>query len=380
MSLVNYAQLSLPPGVFMGDGVPIGTVIPFIAAATPVGWLACDGQAVSRTVYAELYMLIGTQFGEGDGVETFNLPNLTGRFLEGDTTAGVLKEAGLPNIEGKINCNGTGVTSTPLDGAFWGEATSLDKWGIQYGSNLSGWLHLDASKSNAVYGNSTTVQPASMTVRWLIKAAVNTSAYAGINKRDLITESGVYTAPVTGWYTIILKGGGGGGGGGYYSSSYTISGSGGGEGGTAIGYEYLTAGDTAAVVIGAGGAGGVAQTGDGGNGGDSTVTVNSNTYTGSGGGGGKNQSHSEGGAGGIGTIRGAAGGSCITTTMSYATGAQGGGNGGSNGHGWGVGNDGVTGGGGSGGFADKTHSTSYAGGNGGDGYVEFLYFDPNLRP
>ncbi|MET0574150.1 MAG: tail fiber protein [Pedobacter agri] len=42
------------------------------------GYLKCDGSAVSRTIYAELFALIGTSFGSGDGTNTFNLPDFRG--------------------------------------------------------------------------------------------------------------------------------------------------------------------------------------------------------------------------------------------------------------------------------------------------------------
>lgn len=48
------------------------------AANIPAGYLLCDGTAVSRTTYANLYSVIGTNFGPGDGSTTFNLPNKTG--------------------------------------------------------------------------------------------------------------------------------------------------------------------------------------------------------------------------------------------------------------------------------------------------------------
>jgi len=49
----------------------------------PSGWLACDGSTVSRTDYADLFALIGTAFGEGDGSTTFALPNLQDKFVLG---------------------------------------------------------------------------------------------------------------------------------------------------------------------------------------------------------------------------------------------------------------------------------------------------------
>lgn len=59
-----------------GDTLPIGSIVPYGSKEVPTNWLACNGQAVSRTTYADLFTIIGTQFGEGDGSTTFNLPDL----------------------------------------------------------------------------------------------------------------------------------------------------------------------------------------------------------------------------------------------------------------------------------------------------------------
>lgn len=58
---------------------PPGVVQPYAGSDAPTGWLLCDGAAVSRTTYADLFAVCGTQFGAGDGSTTFNLPNLKGR-------------------------------------------------------------------------------------------------------------------------------------------------------------------------------------------------------------------------------------------------------------------------------------------------------------
>ncbi len=65
---------------------PIGTILAFGGSEIPVGWHLCDGTAVSRTAYAELFAIIGTNFGVGDGSTTFNLPDLQGEFLRGAGT------------------------------------------------------------------------------------------------------------------------------------------------------------------------------------------------------------------------------------------------------------------------------------------------------
>lgn len=53
-----------------------GFVMPFAGSTAPKGWLICDGSAVSRTSYSNLYSVIGTTYGTGDGSTTFNLPDL----------------------------------------------------------------------------------------------------------------------------------------------------------------------------------------------------------------------------------------------------------------------------------------------------------------
>jgi len=66
-----------------GGTVPVGTVLDFCAAAVPTGYLECDGSAVSRTTYADLFAAIGTTFGVGDGSTTFNLPDFRRRVAMG---------------------------------------------------------------------------------------------------------------------------------------------------------------------------------------------------------------------------------------------------------------------------------------------------------
>ena len=66
--------------------IPSGAVIPYISETEPSGWLSCDGSAVSRTTYSDLFAVIGTSFGTGDGSTTFNLPDLRGRTPIGSGT------------------------------------------------------------------------------------------------------------------------------------------------------------------------------------------------------------------------------------------------------------------------------------------------------
>lgn len=75
---------------------PTGTVIWFAGASAPAGYLLCDGSAVSRTVYANLFSVIGVTYGAGDSTTTFELPKLTDdRFAKGALIAGVYQDSNI---------------------------------------------------------------------------------------------------------------------------------------------------------------------------------------------------------------------------------------------------------------------------------------------
>lgn len=67
----------------LGYLVPPGAVMAFARNSAPDGWIECNGSAISRTVYADLFAAIGTTFGAGNGSTTFNVPNLRGEFIRG---------------------------------------------------------------------------------------------------------------------------------------------------------------------------------------------------------------------------------------------------------------------------------------------------------
>lgn len=70
-----------------GDTLPIGSIMPYPKTTSPENWLVCDGSAVSRTTYSELFNVIGEDFGAGDGSTTFNLPNIKGKTVVGLDTS-----------------------------------------------------------------------------------------------------------------------------------------------------------------------------------------------------------------------------------------------------------------------------------------------------
>lgn len=153
----------------------VGMVIAYAGSTSPSGWLLCDGSAVSRETYAALFAVIGTTYGTGDGSTTFNVPNLVDKFVEGSATAGTVKSAGLPNIEGTIRFSfpldntalnegsnyGTGAVNAIGTGGTFGKYSSGNQKTVRYS--------IDASQSSSIYGNSTTVQPPALTMRYIIK-------------------------------------------------------------------------------------------------------------------------------------------------------------------------------------------------------------------
>lgn len=66
--------------------VPVGTIIDFAGPNNPAGYLECDGSPVSRAKYSELFAVLGTAWGSGDGSSTFNVPDLRGRVAIGSGT------------------------------------------------------------------------------------------------------------------------------------------------------------------------------------------------------------------------------------------------------------------------------------------------------
>lgn len=154
---------------------PIGTIFAFAGNNIPIGYLPCNGSAISRETYADLFAVIGTTYGSGDGSTTFNLPNLTDRFIQGSDTAGTVKSAGLPNITGSVTMRQYAVIGNNFDGGALKGEPGNDDTNASYVCQLDrswkgyGYIKLDASQCNSIYGNSTTVQPPALTMRYIIK-------------------------------------------------------------------------------------------------------------------------------------------------------------------------------------------------------------------
>ena len=165
-------------GSAINIAVPVGTVLWSANPAVPSGYLPCNGAAVGRATYPELFAAIGTTYGSGDGSTTFNLPNLMGKVPWGSSSqVGTEMKAGLPNIKGTASFRTISLTDNNLimgetDGQFsptgpFYKTTKIwpgnNHGALSVSTNLNPYeleqLNMDASRSNSVYGNSNTVQP-----------------------------------------------------------------------------------------------------------------------------------------------------------------------------------------------------------------------------
>lgn len=160
---------------------PIGTILPYGGTTAPSGWFLCQGQAISRTNYADLFAVIGTAFGIGDGSTTFNIPDLRGEFLRG---------AGTNSHTNQGNGGTVGQhqdASNILRMNTWGKDlyTYIDSRGDAgvYGNNFdsestnSGYIRYSAAgnilkdfTSTPTVGGTVTTRPTNTSVNYIIKA------------------------------------------------------------------------------------------------------------------------------------------------------------------------------------------------------------------
>lgn len=90
------------------QGVNTGIIVPWSDSSIPSGFLECDGSNISRTTYADLFAVIGTTYGSGDGSTTFGLPDLIDKCCQNESPSKTLATSGGANTTattGNVSAN-----------------------------------------------------------------------------------------------------------------------------------------------------------------------------------------------------------------------------------------------------------------------------------
>ena len=180
-----YHEGNPPPA---GDTFPAGAIVAYGGSAAPGGWLLCDGSAVSRTTYADLFAVLGTSHGAGDGSTTFNLPDLRDRFVRGKGASSAIGNTG--GSATHAHAVGLTVGTSGTNARESGDTLAQD------GSPVSGHLTVDHYHSSTVTGDtaSTSSLPPHLVEVFIIKASGTPSAATPHNTLASRDASGAHPA------------------------------------------------------------------------------------------------------------------------------------------------------------------------------------------
>lgn len=172
--ITQYEEPLTPSGG--GETLPVGTILEYPASSNlPTGWMICDGSAISRTEYSQLFNVIGTSFGSGDGSTTFNIPNKKGRVSVGvDTSQTEFNTIGKTGGSKDLQEH----SHSSIDGNFATENVSAVN---AYGSGNATLYKLGRASTTATAGtgNSGNLQPYIVT-NFIIKVSETTPIQAQV--------------------------------------------------------------------------------------------------------------------------------------------------------------------------------------------------------
>ncbi len=137
----------------LGSAAITGEIKLWSTASAPTGYLLCDGSAVSRTVYAALYAVIGTTYGAGDGTNTFNLPNFTNRMPIGG--GGLYANGATGGSKDAVVVSHTH-TATVTDSGHTHSYTDVGREAFTYGSSSGPDFNSTNGGTNATTASATT--------------------------------------------------------------------------------------------------------------------------------------------------------------------------------------------------------------------------------
>lgn len=142
-----------------------GEVKAYAGTLAPEGYLFCQGQAISRTAYSDLFAVLGTSYGQGNGSTTFNLPDYRGIFLRGRVNVSTVTGSGTASSNNATftshGLNRTGFKVRLSSGTLSGLATATDYFVIVVDSNT---LAFATTLANAIAGTKIAISGANSAV------------------------------------------------------------------------------------------------------------------------------------------------------------------------------------------------------------------------
>jgi microcystin-dependent protein len=141
---------------------PAGAIEAYAGSTAPTGWLLAYGQAVSRTTYADLFAVLSTTYGSGDGSTTFNLPDMRGRV-----------GAGLDNMGGTAASR---LTSTVLTASNTLGATGGTQTHTMTSAEMPSHTHTQDAHSHAVQRSNSAATSVGADASALYRAQANTGS------------------------------------------------------------------------------------------------------------------------------------------------------------------------------------------------------------
>lgn len=151
------------------DGVPAGVIHQYGGATVPAGYLLCDGSAVNRNTYALLFAAISTLHGVGDGLTTFNVPDMRQRFPIGKAAAGTGSVLG--GTGGLIDHTHTGPSHTHTVTTTVPSATVAVQAGV--GTTVATDTHTHQGPTDAAgAGNTGTANPPFLALNYIIRTGL----------------------------------------------------------------------------------------------------------------------------------------------------------------------------------------------------------------
>jgi len=191
------AYVDATAGSVGGGDVAVGTIFSYGGTSAPTGALVCDGSAVSRTTYSELFTAIGTTWGVGDGSTTFNLPNFERKVAVGSGGTGTGTLGNSVGDTGGEEDHTITTTELPANTINYSAATLTN----HIGSNTGGagyYPALNVATWNSNGGGAANIMQPSNVVLMCIQYQPNaTTAASAASQADMetATSNTVFSTP-----------------------------------------------------------------------------------------------------------------------------------------------------------------------------------------